>query len=523
MVGVPGRSKGCSTCRKRKKGCDKTRPVCTNCSNAGLQCGGYERERVFLNHTQGTKSKAVHVVYRKGYQHTSFGGATDIAPDIAPDIALAHSLAQTASIEGYVSIFLTKYFPGGRTMIPGRLGSSRNWIEIAHGLYTSDEATRFALLSLGLFAVGESQHATQSYCFALHKLQRALDNPRQARNDSTLAACQLLSLLEVSLLAHAANPGHFSVIASQLPALTIMAHRQIFHGAEENVLSQECKWRSHVSGLLALIRTRSPQAYQSGVSHQLFANGRYALLIASITHRQRFPLNSPEWKTIPWEKQSKSSMDKLYDIMADLCEILADTDEMRYCDDAAKKSNLRDDVKRDCYCLDSGLQNWLMEAGPLVDFYNNDGIPVCPADSADLLLAHMTLLYWTLRIVLYATLISIHDPPLSEVPADISPLPYIRSVANALPYFWSPGAGMYGANLAASPWGLCLHMIYAMSDRYQDEAALLERFAAQQSGANTVLRFLNSLQRSSAGPEMASLDGKEGMILRAQKWMMGNH
>ena len=48
MVGVPGKSKGCSTCRRRKKGCDQKRPVCGQCHSGGYACGGYERERTFI-------------------------------------------------------------------------------------------------------------------------------------------------------------------------------------------------------------------------------------------------------------------------------------------------------------------------------------------------------------------------------------------------------------------------------------------------------------------------------------------
>lgn len=195
MVGVPGRSKGCSTCRKRKKGCDKKRPTCTQCSTAGLECGGYERDRVFLNHNQSTKAKSALVIYRKkpaSPRHTH---------DCAVDIALPHELAQTAYIEKYISIFLSKYLPAGRSPTIDRSSSpGGDWIEIAHGLHTSEKGLQLSLLSLGLFAAGEPQYALQSYSLALRKLQAALCDQCRPRNDSTLATCKLMSLLEVSLL-----------------------------------------------------------------------------------------------------------------------------------------------------------------------------------------------------------------------------------------------------------------------------------------------------------------------------------
>src|ERR1700760_10880 len=47
MVGTP-RSKGCSTCRKRKIKCDKRQPHCHNCQVSGWKCDGYERKWKFI-------------------------------------------------------------------------------------------------------------------------------------------------------------------------------------------------------------------------------------------------------------------------------------------------------------------------------------------------------------------------------------------------------------------------------------------------------------------------------------------
>ncbi|KAJ5136781.1 hypothetical protein N7448_005335 [Penicillium atrosanguineum] len=40
-----GRSRGCETCKRRRKKCDETRPSCTRCVNARRTCGGYETEK----------------------------------------------------------------------------------------------------------------------------------------------------------------------------------------------------------------------------------------------------------------------------------------------------------------------------------------------------------------------------------------------------------------------------------------------------------------------------------------------
>ncbi|KAK4123595.1 hypothetical protein N657DRAFT_633843 [Parathielavia appendiculata] len=48
MVGVPGKYKGCETCRLRRVKCDNTRPFCRKCLDGGRTCAGYERETVFI-------------------------------------------------------------------------------------------------------------------------------------------------------------------------------------------------------------------------------------------------------------------------------------------------------------------------------------------------------------------------------------------------------------------------------------------------------------------------------------------
>ncbi|KAH6627769.1 hypothetical protein F5144DRAFT_549180 [Chaetomium tenue] len=48
MVGVPGKYKGCETCRLRRVKCDNQRPYCRKCLDGGRTCAGYERETVFI-------------------------------------------------------------------------------------------------------------------------------------------------------------------------------------------------------------------------------------------------------------------------------------------------------------------------------------------------------------------------------------------------------------------------------------------------------------------------------------------
>ncbi|KAK3505233.1 hypothetical protein B0T13DRAFT_455724 [Neurospora crassa] len=48
MVGVPGKYKGCNSCRVRRVKCDNERPFCRKCIDSGRECLGYKRETVFI-------------------------------------------------------------------------------------------------------------------------------------------------------------------------------------------------------------------------------------------------------------------------------------------------------------------------------------------------------------------------------------------------------------------------------------------------------------------------------------------
>ncbi|KAK6832764.1 hypothetical protein RU639_004384 [Aspergillus parasiticus] len=49
MGGIPFKSTGCNTCRRRKVKCDEAKPECLRCVKNGHVCTGYERSRVFIH------------------------------------------------------------------------------------------------------------------------------------------------------------------------------------------------------------------------------------------------------------------------------------------------------------------------------------------------------------------------------------------------------------------------------------------------------------------------------------------
>ncbi|KAH7330199.1 hypothetical protein BKA65DRAFT_53694 [Rhexocercosporidium sp. MPI-PUGE-AT-0058] len=54
MGGIPGTSKGCITCRRRKIRCDYKRPKCIRCSKSRYECEGYGTRTVYMHRHAGS-------------------------------------------------------------------------------------------------------------------------------------------------------------------------------------------------------------------------------------------------------------------------------------------------------------------------------------------------------------------------------------------------------------------------------------------------------------------------------------
>ncbi|KAH6719104.1 hypothetical protein BKA61DRAFT_571144 [Leptodontidium sp. MPI-SDFR-AT-0119] len=53
MGGIPGTSKRCIICRRRKIKCDLQHPICIRCSRSWYQCGGYSTRTVYVHRHAG--------------------------------------------------------------------------------------------------------------------------------------------------------------------------------------------------------------------------------------------------------------------------------------------------------------------------------------------------------------------------------------------------------------------------------------------------------------------------------------
>ncbi|KAH0432710.1 C6 zinc finger protein [Colletotrichum camelliae] len=189
MVGVPGRSKGCNTCRKRKKGCDLQRPVCGQCLKAGIECAGYERKRIFVNVTPNNPKP----------KHTAL-------VVVVPPTFQAPLLSHSAYEEKVLDLFWETYMPDAPTFTPGTpivRYSHSDWAATVQDLYRTDAALRQSLLALSLGTIGRRdkqawmiEEGLKFYCQALGELNTGLRHPTRWRSDALMVASRILGLYE---------------------------------------------------------------------------------------------------------------------------------------------------------------------------------------------------------------------------------------------------------------------------------------------------------------------------------------
>ncbi|KAL4927852.1 Zn(II)2Cys6 transcription factor domain-containing protein [Aspergillus undulatus] len=229
MVGVPGRSKACVTCLKRKKRCDLEKPFCGTCRKARVEYGGYT---------------------------TSMQLVKEERSNSAPDVALPPALVRSAYQARYMDLFWQMYLPNGQALsIEVTQVALGGWIDAIHDLQNHETVLKKALVAMSVSAVGRQENnkflkeeGRRLYTNSLQSLSATLQDPKRATSDSIWTAIRLASFWESMF------------------------------GQNDGEVKQVRSWQAHNAGEIALISTRSPYMFISGHVHGLFADSRSNLL-----------------------------------------------------------------------------------------------------------------------------------------------------------------------------------------------------------------------------------------------------
>lgn len=175
---------------------------------AGLECSGYDRERVFVHFpappakdtpagtsAAGTEAAARAIV------------AARATPAPGSDVTLHCSLKKTACEDQFMAVFWDLYMPDRKQFV-GTLAkySYRScWVPLMRRLYNTDPALQKIMIALclGSLARGENlvwmrQESVRLYGSALQDMNTGIQSPSRRKSDALLLASKMFGLYDVS-------------------------------------------------------------------------------------------------------------------------------------------------------------------------------------------------------------------------------------------------------------------------------------------------------------------------------------
>ena len=196
MVGIPGQSKGCVTCRKRKIRCDEGKPTCLTCFRSRRTCEGYHRSK------QGRQVSYI-IDASRGIPLLMPTNTTVQYPSSPRFVSLYHGAVD-------FELFATTLdFVSPSDQPPNDMRMRQYFPEVLQRAASDGGALRLAVKAWSLAGLdcmkgcpSQRQLARSTYLESLYLLQRELKSG--SLSVQTALACRVLGLYEL-LGAHTTN------------------------------------------------------------------------------------------------------------------------------------------------------------------------------------------------------------------------------------------------------------------------------------------------------------------------------
>ncbi|KAH7305303.1 fungal-specific transcription factor domain-containing protein [Stachybotrys elegans] len=185
---VPRTRTGCLTCRKAKVKCGEERPTCKRCQRLQLGCDWSE-----------APARALISVVRRPRESSHRSATIPSSGPLQPPFVVEFPNADRASLP-YINHFITFC---SRFLAYANDGEANPFQQELVPLASSSPALLHSMIALaaGHMARGEPRHgipAVRHYSAALRELNLVLSDPNQLASNSTLGACLMLCVYEIS-------------------------------------------------------------------------------------------------------------------------------------------------------------------------------------------------------------------------------------------------------------------------------------------------------------------------------------
>ncbi|KAK4106830.1 hypothetical protein N658DRAFT_512576 [Parathielavia hyrcaniae] len=328
MVGVPGKYKGCETCRLRRVKCDNTRPLCRKCLDGGRACAGYERETVFIVGTVEDQGRCSSHPPRRGVARSrSRGGRGKAVPARGMASSSTMGLA-SSSVTGMASLsgaggvgrdggagleFALReqlpLRPAWDSLVDVEWMGRRYRLRVA-GLYTD-------LGGLGLMrgrAGGDGEGQGGGVFVSLPVYAPPPDvRPGQGQEVGVRARC----------LVHLGRPDEELGSGEEADGVCLFLYEHT-----SSYFSNQPHWQDP-SANTNTIRGLGPEAFRSFPAHNFFVRVyRPVAIMSALLNRTPTYLSDPSWLTTPFATHPKSPLDHLLDSLSTFPALLARADHV---------------------------------------------------------------------------------------------------------------------------------------------------------------------------------------------------
>ncbi|KAH6850346.1 hypothetical protein B0I37DRAFT_112063 [Chaetomium sp. MPI-CAGE-AT-0009] len=353
MVGVPGKYKGCETCRLRRVKCDNQRPYCRKCLDGGRTCAGYERETVFIIGTvedQGRCSSHPPRVVKPKRSGVASRKASPAPRGVEKDDRGSGSGSGSGSGAGAGAGPGLRLGPGMVLPVPD--GEPRPaWDDVVEAVVRG-MGGRYRLRVEGLRAdldgVVRGHGDGNGGAYVSLPAYSALDvQPGMADEEFRLAS---------QCLVHLGTPEEGLVgggrTATDGTCLFLYEHNT------SSYFSNQPPWKDP-SAQTNTVRRLGPEHFRAFPAHHFFVRiYRPTAIMTALLNRTPTFLAEPQWLSTPFEAHPKSALDRLFDSLALLPSLLARADRVLAQEHTFARRLMAQDLLNNCLDLEVELGRW---------------------------------------------------------------------------------------------------------------------------------------------------------------------
>ncbi|KAK3942429.1 hypothetical protein QBC46DRAFT_309455 [Diplogelasinospora grovesii] len=524
MVGVPGKYKGCNTCRLRRVKCDNERPFCKKCIDSGRDCAGYERETVFIIGTiedQGRCSSHPPRVVKSSSSSSSSskraGRSTPSArsspgskseekegassnrpqlplpppppPPLPPRLSLELVPDQPLQPAWDDLISLSNSASGKRYLVQ-IAAVHTNLQDVARGPGNGgtgdDDADND---DDGRSSGGNSSSSSNKFTFLSFPPYEPPD-PQPLLNEDDFR-------LRSQCMVHLSSPLEDN--RSETTTTTDSICLFLYEHNNSVIFSNQPPWKDQTIQNNT-VRRLGPEAFRSFPNHHFFVRVyRHNAISAALLNRKPTFLSSPEWLTSPFEHHPKSVFDRLFDIAVLLPSIFARADHILPQEQTLARRLMAQDLLTNCLNVERQFEQWyssvlsssqqnpgqpgsseLEEVFWIEDSESGSGFMTFADTFAfrDGVTATMFIYYWTFLVTFYPVMErlywTIFEPVVDgAIPQTMPVLPSHLQQINPLKYSCGKTVREFAANI-------CRSLDFALNSTVQPDMLVVPLFVVRQ-------------------------------------------